>query len=69
MDAVDAALCRAWALSSGDWWDAVEDEIGTLLPALVDAGFVTTYGHSPSGFLWRFTPQGRARVHELGCDD
>jgi hypothetical protein len=67
--AVDKTLCEAWALASGDWTDAIEDELGRLLPVLIDAGYVRTYGHSRTGFLWAFTDAGVERVEALGCDE
>jgi hypothetical protein len=65
---VDEQLCRAWTLCIEDWNDEVEDEIGKLLPTLIDAGYVRTYGHSRTGFLWRFTSAGVASAEKLGCD-
>jgi hypothetical protein len=68
MRKVDQTLRLVWELSSGNWSDEVEDECGRLLPVLIDAGYVKTYGHSRSGFLWRFTPSGVERAQLLGFD-
>jgi hypothetical protein len=62
MDA-DAALTRAWHLALEDISDAVEDELESLLPALIAAGYVDA-----DDYLWRFTPAGVARVDELGVE-
>ena len=68
MDAVDEALCRSWALSLEDDLNDVEKELGHLLPLLIEAGFVKTSGHSPSGYFWAYTENGIWRLEELGCD-
>jgi hypothetical protein len=68
MRKVDQTLRRVWDLSSGDWSDEVEDECGMLLPVLIDAGYVKTFGHSRSGFVWRFTSAGVERAEVLGFD-
>jgi hypothetical protein len=39
-----------------------------LLPVLIDAGYVKTFGHSRSGFVWRFTSAGVERAEVLGFD-
>jgi hypothetical protein len=61
----DQHLCRVWALCIEDWTDEVEDEIGKLLPSLIDAGYVRTYGHTRTGFLWRFTSAGLTRAQKM----
>lgn len=68
MRKVDQTLGKVWELSGGDWSDEVEDECGRLLPVLIDAGYVKTYGHSRSGFLWLFTSAGVERAEALGFD-
>jgi len=68
MDSLDEALCRAWRLFLEDSSDAVDDELKTLLPALIEAGYVTESGHSPTGSFWAFTPAGVERAEALGCD-
>jgi hypothetical protein len=60
----DQALARAWELSVGDSSDAVEDELETLIPALVEAEYAET-----DGYKWNFTPKGIKRIDELGLDD
>ncbi len=61
MDA-DAALTRAWSLGEGEdgWSDAVMGEAESLLPMLIEAGYVETKGNT-----WNFTPEGVARAMEL----
>jgi hypothetical protein len=61
MDA-DAALMRAWTLGEGEdgWSDAVMEEAESLLPVLIEAGYVETKGNT-----WNFTPDGVARAMEL----
>jgi predicted hydrocarbon binding protein len=68
LDALDKALCRAWQLALEDDSDAVDEELGKLLPKLVEAGLIEETGHSPTGFFWAFTKIGVGRVEELGCD-
>lgn len=64
-DAADKALARAIELGLEDNFEPVEAEINDLLPALVEAGYVETYGHSPTGFLWRYSRAGIERGSEL----
>jgi hypothetical protein len=45
MDAADAILVRAWALSVEDASDQVMDELEALLPALVAAGYAEADEH------------------------
>jgi hypothetical protein len=69
MDALDEALCRAWSLfSKTDHWTDVDEELENLLPPLIEAGYVTESGHSPSGSFWAFAETGVKRAEELGCD-
>jgi hypothetical protein len=65
---VDKSLARAWALFLGDVSDKTDDELGALLPILVDAGYVLIDGQTPSGHFWRFTPAGVERATVLGLD-
>jgi hypothetical protein len=69
MDALDKALLRAHERFIEDGSDAVEAELGDLLPDLAKAGYVRESGHSPTGFFWAFTDAGIARGEELGFFD
>jgi hypothetical protein len=66
VDDLDKTLCRAWELFDEDDLDSVDAELGELLPALVDAGYVRESGHSPTGSFWAFTKPGVKRAEELG---
>jgi len=55
MDTMDETLCRAWSLSLEDFSDAIEDALEEVLPALLQAGYVTESGQSPTGSFWTFT--------------
>lgn len=68
MDSLDEALCRASELFLGDDSDAADAELAKLLPVLVEAGYVTESGHSPSGSFWAFTDSGNARIEALKGD-
>jgi hypothetical protein len=68
MDPVDEALCRAWQLFLEDLSDEVDEELKKLLPRLIEAGYVSESGHSPTGSFWAFTEAGVKRAEELGCD-
>ena len=68
MDDLDRTLARAWEIFIGDLSDETDAELGDLLPPLVDAGFVSITGESPTGYLWSFTPEGVARAEALGLD-
>jgi len=48
--------------------DETDAELGALLPPLVAAGYVAIDGESPTGYFWRFTPEGVQRVDALGLD-
>jgi hypothetical protein len=65
---IDEALCRVWELGLQDLSDEVDRELGTLLPSLVEAGFVKEWGHSPTGSFWAYTEAGIRRIEELGCN-
>jgi hypothetical protein len=68
MDAVDEAVCRAWSLTLlRDPSDAVDEALEELLPSLIESGYVTERGHSPTGSFWAFSETGVRRVEELGC--
>ena len=56
----DEALLRAWRLVE-DFSEAVEDELGRLLPTLIAAGYAEADERT-----WRFTPEGVNRVELLG---
>jgi hypothetical protein len=64
---LDRDLCRAHAIFLQDLSDATDEELGKILPGLVEAGYVEEYGHSPTGSFWRFTEAGVRRGEELGC--
>lgn len=68
MDAIDEALCRAWSLSLEDPSDDVAEELETVLPFLIQAGYVRESGHSATGSFWAFTDAGVKRAKKLGCD-
>lgn len=65
MDELDRALRRAWEIAVDDLSDATDGELETLLPRLVEAGYVRVDGESPTGYHWRFTREGVARVETL----
>jgi len=69
----DEALCRLWdALEDNDEreadWDDAERVVNPLLDALIEPGYVETWGHSPTGCFWAITPAGHERLCELGRD-
>ena len=66
VDEVDRTLSRAWEIFLEDLSDSTDAELGQLLPTLVDAGYVTIDGESPTGHFWRFTPKGVQRAEGLG---
>jgi hypothetical protein len=68
VDELDRTLKRAWEISLEDLSDSTDDELGGLLPPLVDAGYVAISGESPTGHFWRFTPKGIDRVDALDLD-
>jgi hypothetical protein len=65
MDA-DEAVDEAWDLTLEDPTDEIDAALQPLLPVLVDAGYVTTSGHSSTGFFWPLTAAGVARLEHLG---
>jgi hypothetical protein len=68
MDELDHILSRVWAIGLDDLSDENDAELGALLPPLVAAGYVAISGESPTGFFWRYTPEGVQRVEALGLD-
>ena len=68
MDEIDQALSRAWELFLEDLSDDTDGELGELLPPLVEAGYVAIDGESPTGYHWRFTPEGIKRAEAVGLD-
>jgi hypothetical protein len=68
MDEVDRALGRAWEIFIGDLSDETDTELEDVLLPLVAAGYVAIDEESPTGFLWRFTPEGIQRAEALGLD-
>jgi len=67
MNALDKALCRAREIFLADATDELEAELGEMLPALVEAGYIheEPWGDSTDWFLWRFTDAGTRRADEL----
>jgi hypothetical protein len=39
-------------------WDDIERELNNVFDALVTAGYVEEWGHSPTGFLWAISDAG-----------
>jgi hypothetical protein len=68
VDELDRILSRVWALALEDASDETDTEIEALLPALVTAGYIAISGESPTGYFWRFTPEGVQRVEVLCLD-
>jgi hypothetical protein len=68
-DVADKALARVIALGLEENFETVESEVNELLPVLIEAGYVETYGHSPTGFLWRYSRAGVKRGDELRAWD
>jgi hypothetical protein len=68
MDDLDRALTRAWAIFLEDLSDESDAELEGLLPPLTNAGYVRIDGESPTGYHWRFTPEGVERAKALGLD-
>ncbi|MGH2682096.1 MAG: hypothetical protein ACRDIX_02560 [Actinomycetota bacterium] len=58
MNPVDEVLYRVWQLSLGDPSDEVDEELEKLPPRLIEAGYVSESGHSPTGSFWAFTEAG-----------
>jgi hypothetical protein len=60
----DAALLRAWNLAMDDegWSDAVREEAESLLPILLEAGYVWV---DDAAGTWASTDIGIARAEEL----
>ena len=67
MNLLDEKLLRAWLLALEDFTDAVEAELNTLIPELIEAGYVKEkpWGDDPDWFLWWFTEAGVKRSEEL----
>jgi hypothetical protein len=68
VDELDRTLSRAWKIFLEGPSDQIDVELGPLLPPLVDAGYITIDGESPTGHFWRFTPKGVQRAEALGLD-
>jgi hypothetical protein len=66
-DSLDQALCRVHEIFLDDPSEAAYAELSELLPALVEAGYVTESDYGDGWSLWGFTPAGIARGEELGC--
>jgi DNA-binding PadR family transcriptional regulator len=69
----DDALCRLWDALEDNAddevdWDQAEPVINPLLDALTEAGYVETWGHSPTGCIWDITDTGHERLKALGRD-
>lgn len=60
----DEALTRAWPLLVENATDEVTDELETLIPALVEAGYAEA-----DDYVWRTTPAAHVRAAELGLED
>jgi hypothetical protein len=61
---MDRALLRARELFLSDATDETEAEVETLIPGLVDAGYVEV-----DDGTWGFTERGRARADSLEPDE
>jgi hypothetical protein len=68
VDELNRRLGRAWEIFLEDLSDETDAELSHLLPPLVDAGYVTIDGESPTGHFWRFTSKGVQRAEALGLD-
>jgi hypothetical protein len=69
MDDLDKALCRANEIFLDDPTSADnESELARILPALVEAGYVSESDWGPGWSLWGFTDAGNARLTDLGQD-
>jgi hypothetical protein len=66
MDQLDELLTRASEIFLQDPSDETDAELEDLLPTLVEAGYVAIDGESPSGYFWRFTPEGVLQQEALG---
>jgi hypothetical protein len=65
----DEALCRVLDLVVSDKdWDEIGPDLNNCLDALVSAGYVEEFGHSPTGSLWRISDAGHDRRAALGRD-
>jgi hypothetical protein len=67
MDLLDKKLLRALELFYEELSDASDAELASLLPELIEAGYVEEkpWGDDPDHFLWSFTEVGRRRSEEL----
>ena len=66
MEQLDDLLTRASEIFLDDPSDETDAELERLLPPLVEAGYVAIDGESPSGYFWRFPPEGVRRQEALG---
>ena len=66
MNGLDELLTRASKVFLDDPSDETDAELGQLLPPLGEAGYVAIDGESPSGYFWRFTPEGVRQQEALG---
>lgn len=59
-----------WDLLDSDHegWDEIAPKLNKCLGALVAAGYVEEWGHSPTGSLWRISDAGHDRLTTLGRD-
>jgi hypothetical protein len=66
----DTALCRMWDLLDSDHveWNEIAPGLNNCLDALVAAGYVEEFGHSPTGSLWQISDAGHDRLAGLGRD-
>ena len=67
MDPIDKKLRRAESLFLENVTDEGDAELSTLLPSLIEAGYVEerSWGDDPDWFLWSFTEAGRRRCRAL----
>jgi len=67
MDQLDQALRRASEIYDADPSEALDAELQTLIPLLIEAGYVKDADWGDGWSLWSFTAAGIARGEELGC--
>ncbi|HWD40000.1 MAG TPA: hypothetical protein VG944_14215 [Fimbriimonas sp.] len=67
MDLLDKKLLRASELFYEELSDANDAELESLLPILIEAGYVEEkpWGDDPANFLWSFTEEGVKRSKQL----
>jgi hypothetical protein len=63
---LDRMLARTHEIAGEDLSDETDEELGHLLPALVEAGYAHVYGQTSTGELWNLTERGLARLDALG---